>query len=56
MRCRHHQITHELPFRYACLAIAFKSARLPCRDVLENSGQPCQYFAPRTGDAGRNQP
>lgn len=47
MRCRHHAITHELPFRYRCDALGFKSARLPCKDVLENSGLPCQYFVPR---------
>lgn len=47
MRCRHHLITHELPFRYSCQAMGFKSAQLPCREVLANSGMSCQLFQPR---------
>lgn len=54
LRCRHHAITHELPFRYRCDALGFKSARLPGKDVQENSGLPCQFFvARRPAAAGR---
>jgi len=47
MRCRHHVITHEMPFPYACQAMGFKSAQLPCREVLANAGMPCQLFVER---------
>ena len=47
MRCRHHVITHEEPFRYACQALGFKSRQLPCREVLASSGMPCQFYDPR---------
>jgi hypothetical protein len=47
MRCRHHVITHEEPFRYACQAMGFKSRQLPCREVLASSGLPCQFYEPR---------
>jgi hypothetical protein len=47
MQCRHHRITHDVNFPYACQAIGFKSRQLPCRQVLADSGLPCQYFAPR---------
>lgn len=48
MRCRHHAITHETGFRYRCDALGFKSAKLPCKVVLESSGMPCQLFEART--------
>ncbi len=47
MRCRHHQITYDTNFPYACLALGFRSRRQPSRDVLENSGMICQWFEPR---------
>jgi hypothetical protein len=47
MRCQHHAITHALGMRYQCNALGFKSAKLPCKVVLENSGLPCQYFLVR---------
>jgi len=37
-------ITHEAHFRYGCRALDFKSQRMPMLDVLEASGQPCQFF------------
>ncbi len=43
--CAHYYITHETQFRYGCRAMDFKSRRLPMLDVLEASGQPCQFFA-----------
>jgi hypothetical protein len=49
MACRHHAITHETGLRYQCNAMGFKSAQLPCRVVLKNSGLPCQLFAARQG-------
>lgn len=52
MKCRHHQITHEVGFPYLCTAMGFKSRRLPCFEVLEASGEPCLAFqrrpAPKT--------
>lgn len=47
MRCRHHAITHETGFRYQCNALGFKSAKLPCKVVLESSGMVCQVFETR---------
>ncbi|MFH2133929.1 MAG: hypothetical protein ABII81_01950 [Pseudomonadota bacterium] len=42
--CVHFYITYEAQFRYGCRALDFKSQRLPMLDVLEASGQPCQFF------------
>ena len=42
--CAHFYITYEAHFRYGCRALDFKSQRLPMLDVLEASGQPCQFF------------
>jgi len=42
--CAHYYITYEANFRYGCRALDFKSQRLPMLDVLEASGQPCQFF------------
>ncbi len=47
MTCRHHAITHELGMRYQCNAMGFKSAKLPCKVVLESSGLPCQFYQVR---------
>jgi len=47
MRCRHHVITHEQGMPYQCNALGFKSARIPCKVVLESSGLPCLAYAPR---------
>ena len=47
MTCRHHAITHELGMRYQCNAMGFKSAKLPCKVVLESSGLPCQFYQAR---------
>jgi hypothetical protein len=43
MYCVHYFITHETHFRYGCRALAFKSKRQPILDVIEASGQVCQY-------------
>ncbi|MCB4358777.1 hypothetical protein [Quatrionicoccus australiensis] len=45
--CEHFHITFDPNFRYGCRALAFKSRRLPERDVIESSGQLCQFFAPK---------
>jgi hypothetical protein len=42
--CMFFYITYEANFRYGCRALDFKSQRLPMLDVLEASGQPCQFF------------
>ena len=52
-QCPHYFITHELPFRYGCRALDFKSRRLPELDVIASSGQACLYFEPK---APANQP
>jgi hypothetical protein len=44
MRCRHHLITHEVNFPYACQAMGFRSRQLPCRVVFGSSGLHCQLF------------
>jgi hypothetical protein len=46
-RCTHHFITHELPFRYGCRALDFKSTRPPELDVIASSGEACLYFQPK---------
>ncbi|MBV8465423.1 MAG: hypothetical protein JO218_05700 [Burkholderiales bacterium] len=48
-RCAHYFVTHTLPFAHGCRALNFKSARLPCLDVLASSGEPCHYFTPKRG-------
>ncbi len=45
--CSHYYITHDPNFRYGCRALDFKSRRQPVIDVMEASGQPCQYFQRR---------
>lgn len=42
--CIHYYITHDTHFRYGCRALDFKSQRQPVIDVIEASGQMCQYF------------
>lgn len=44
MKCQHHAITYTMGMRYQCNAMGFKSAKLPCKVVLENSGLPCQFY------------
>jgi hypothetical protein len=46
--CRHYYITHEVEFRYGCRAFNFKSQRQPILEVIEASGQDCQYFQEKT--------
>ncbi|MBL8428444.1 MAG: hypothetical protein JNJ95_00940 [Dechloromonas sp.] len=46
-RCAHYFITHELPFRYGCHALDFKSTRAPELDVIASSGEACLYFQPK---------
>ena len=46
-QCAYYFITHELPFRYGCRTLDFKSQRLPELDVTASSGQPCLYFQPK---------
>ena len=43
-QCVHYFITHDVQFRYGCRALDFKSRREPIKDVIEASGQPCQFF------------
>ena len=45
--CMHYYITHDAAFRYGCRALDFKSRRLPEREVIDASGQPCQYYSRR---------
>lgn len=45
--CLHYYITHDAAFRYGCRALDFKSRRQPVLDVIEASGQPCQYYLRR---------
>ncbi|MGE5490488.1 MAG: hypothetical protein ACM31P_04300 [Actinomycetota bacterium] len=52
MKCRHHVITHDVSFPYACTALGFRSRRLPSQEVLAASGQPCMAFEGRMGPAG----
>lgn len=47
MQCRHHVITYDVNFPYACQAMGFKSRQLPCREVLASSGLACQMFVAR---------
>lgn len=47
MKCRHHAITHDVNFPYACNAMGFRSRRLPQFEVLAASGEPCLAFERR---------
>lgn len=44
LHCMHYFITHEVTFPYGCRALAFKSRRMPSREVLAASHEPCQVF------------
>ncbi|WP_215796664.1 hypothetical protein [Paludibacterium yongneupense] len=46
-RCAHYYITHDARFAYACRAMNFKSRRAPIFDVVDASGQSCQFFRPK---------
>jgi hypothetical protein len=43
-KCLHHFITHDPTFPYGCHAMQFKSRRLPCKEVLDASGEGCLMF------------
>jgi len=47
MSCRHHQITHDARFPYACAAMGFKSRRLPHHEVVAVTGEPCVAYQRR---------
>lgn len=53
MKCRHHVITHDVNFPYACQAMGFRSRQLPCREVFASSGLHCQWFELREVRAAR---
>ena len=42
--CRYFEITWDRKFRYSCQALGFKSQLLPCLQVLQIDGRPCQAF------------
>jgi hypothetical protein len=42
--CIHYYITFDASFRYGCRALNFKSKRQPVLDVIESSGDECQFF------------
>jgi hypothetical protein len=48
LRCQHHYISWDPNFPYGCRQLGFKSRRMPCLEVLAASGQPCNYYSPRT--------
>lgn len=43
-RCRHFYVTWDKNFPRGCRAMGFKGERMPCRTVLETSGEPCLKF------------
>ncbi len=43
-QCRHHYITHDHRFPYGCLAMRFKSRKLPGQEVFAASGAPCLLY------------
>lgn len=47
MKCRHHIVTHDMRFPYACGAMGFKSKRLPQNEILAITGEACLAFKPR---------
>ncbi|MGC9328402.1 MAG: uracil-DNA glycosylase [Candidatus Hinthialibacter sp.] len=46
--CVHFYITWDKHFPYGCRIMGFKTRRLPCLTVYENSGMECQSFQPKT--------
>lgn len=46
-KCRYLVITWDQEFPYACQGMGFKSRRIPWREVLHASGQPCRMFTPK---------
>jgi len=43
-RCRHFYVTWDKKFPRGCKAMGFKGKQLPCRVVLEASGNRCLKF------------
>ncbi|HEX6513339.1 MAG TPA: hypothetical protein VF157_13630 [Chloroflexota bacterium] len=52
-RCKHYRISWDPKAPHACAAINFKSERLPCIVVYEESGIECQVFEPKPGATTR---
>jgi len=46
-QCRHFGITHLPSMPYACRLMGFRSALMPCIEVLRADGQACKGFAPK---------
>lgn len=44
IKCRHLKITWQMERPYACLAMGFKSHRIPWQEVVRASGKPCLMF------------
>ena len=42
--CKFFRISHEKSFPYKCLAMKFKSASLPCIEVIKIEGDRCLSF------------
>ena len=47
LSCANYYITWDKRFPNGCRAMHFKSKRMPCLEVLDASGYPCQSHAPR---------
>ncbi|PID76275.1 MAG: uracil-DNA glycosylase [Deltaproteobacteria bacterium] len=47
-KCAYLSITFEPGRPYACLAMRFKSRKIPSRVVFDSSGLPCQLFSPKS--------
>ena len=46
-QCRYFGITHLPSTPYACQLMGFRSALMPCIEVLRADGQPCKGFVPK---------
>jgi len=45
--CRHHRVTHDPAWPYACLRFSIRSRHLPSIEVELASGSPCAAREPR---------
>lgn len=49
-KCKYFQITHQPSRPYGCIAMGFKSKRLPCFEVVSVDGKDCLSFYPKSVD------
>jgi len=50
-QCHHFATSWDPALPYSCRLLGFKSRNLPCMQVLQLDGRPCQGFEPKRAKA-----